>query len=265
MGRQGYFIASSILLLLRNTRKTGRVRASTRIMSFFAAWRRAAAPFALLLSLAGGSPAQTIPPSNAPNFTAAGVVQAATQTAETLAPNTITTIYGSNLSWTTHAVTAADLNEGTLPTSLDGVIVYVNHIESNLLYVSPGQINFLIPYEIVGSSIAIEVARQGVAGPVVVVPLATVAPGLFQWNGTFAVAQHADYTLITPDAPARPNEIIVLYAAGLGRTVPDSSSGATPHGAMPILYDSQLEILLNGTQLPKQNILYAGVTPGCAG
>ena len=41
-------------------------------------------------------------PLNPPFFTAAGIVQAATQTAGTLAPNTIATIYGTNLSWTTH-------------------------------------------------------------------------------------------------------------------------------------------------------------------
>src|ERR1035438_1259627 len=86
--------------------------------------------------------------STAPFYTAAGIVQAASQTAGILAPNTIATIYGTNLSWTTHAVTNADLNGQALPTSLDGVNVYVGGLLSGLFFVSPSQVNFLIPYEI---------------------------------------------------------------------------------------------------------------------
>ncbi|HTA45127.1 MAG TPA: IPT/TIG domain-containing protein [Bryobacteraceae bacterium] len=212
------------------------------------------------------------PADNAPFFTAAGVVQAATQTAGPLAPNTIATIYGTNLSWSTQAVTAADLNSGTLPTSLAGVTVYVNNMQSNLVYVSPAQINFLVPYEITATSATVIVARQGVAGPCgpdgkpsAIVPLAVTAPGFFEWNGNFAVAEHADGSLITPDAAAQPGEIVVLYATGLGRTVPDSSSGAVPQRAAPILYQSQLQILVNTIPLPHESVLYAGVTPGFAG
>jgi uncharacterized protein (TIGR03437 family) len=223
------------------------------------------------ISIEDRSLAQSLP-LNPPFFTAAGIVQGATQTAETLAPNTIATIYGTNLSWTTHILTAADLNGGTLPTSLDGVSVYVHNIESNLLYVSPSQINFLIPYELTVTSAEVLVARQGIAGPLgpdglpsVKIQLATTSPAFFQFYGNFAVAEHADGSVITAAAPAQAGETIVLYAAGLGRTVPDSSSGVLPTGAATILYASQMQILVNGASLPEGSIQYAGVTPGYAG
>lgn len=210
--------------------------------------------------------------STAPSFTAAGIVQAANQTAGPLAPNAIATLYGSNLSWTTHAVTAGDLNDGTLPTTLDNVAVYVNNLLCPLLYVSPGQINFLIPYEITVSSASVVVARQGIGGPLgpdgrpsVYIALEPTAPGFFQWNGNFAVAEHADGSLIDPTSPAQPGEVVVLYAAGLGRTVPDLASGVLPQAAASILYASQMQIFLNGSALPQENIYYAGVTPGFAG
>ena len=57
----------------------------------------------------------------------------------------------------------------------------------------------------------------------------------------------------------------MLFAAGLGRTSPDISSGFVVQNAAPILYASQLIVLLNGTPCPPQNIYYAGVTPGFAG
>lgn len=210
--------------------------------------------------------------ATAPFFTTAGVVQAATETGGTLAPNAIATIYGTNLSWTTHIVNVADLSDGTLPTSVDGVSVYVQGILSSLLYVSPGQINFIIPYELTLPTVTVVVARQGLAGPyasngapAVQVHLATTAPGFFQWNGNFAIAEHANGSLITADSPAQANEVIVLYAAGLGRTSPDLSSGAIPSTPLTILYSSQMQILLNAVPCPQTNIYYAGVAPGFAG
>jgi uncharacterized protein (TIGR03437 family) len=203
--------------------------------------------------------------SSAPFYTAAGIVHAATQTSEALAPNTIATVYGTNLAYSTRAVAIGDLNDGALPVTLEGVTVYVHGISSSLFFVSPGQINFLVPYELVARTADVVVVRQGVAGPSVTIQLATTAPGLFQWHGNFALAEHANGSLVSADSPAQAGEVVVLFAAGLGRTVPDSSSGHVPQTAAPILYGPQLQVLLNGNPLPAASIFYAGVTPGFAG
>jgi uncharacterized protein (TIGR03437 family) len=205
------------------------------------------------------------PTSTDPFYSAASIVNAATQTSETLAPNTIATIYGTNLSWTTHAVTSGDLNGGSLPVQVDGVSVYVNHILSNLFFISPGQINFLIPYELLAPSVVVSVTRQDVAGPSVTIPLANTAPAFFTWNTNFALATHADGSLISSSAPAQASETIVLYAAGLGRTSPDVASGHIVAVATSILYLSELQILLNGDLCPSSSVLYAGLAPGFAG
>ena len=209
--------------------------------------------------------AQVSVTSTNPSYSGASIVNAATQTVGTLAPNTIATIYGTNLSWTTHAVTTGDLDGGTLPSSLAGVTVYVNGIAGNLFFVSPGQINFLIPYEITSPTATVLVARQGVAGPPATILLANAAPGFFQWSGNFALAEHADGSLISSSSPAQPGEIVVLYAAGLGRTSPDVDAGHIVYTATSILYASELQILLNGVPCPASSIYYAGLTPGYAG
>ena len=85
--------------------------------------RRQSLFIAIILCALAAGPARPQASATAPFFTAAGVVQAATETGGTLAPNAIATIYGTNLSWTTHIVNVADLNDGTLPTSVDGVSV----------------------------------------------------------------------------------------------------------------------------------------------
>src|SRR4051812_5611266 len=96
-----------------------------------------------------------VPGAIPPSYLVQSIVHAATQTVEALAPNTIATVYGTNLSYTTRVISPADLNYGTLPTSVDGVTVYVSGIPANLFYISPTQINFLIPYEYVAGTVSV--------------------------------------------------------------------------------------------------------------
>lgn len=198
-----------------------------------------------------------------PSYTAQSIVSTATQTAQALAPNSIATIYGANLSDSTSAASAPP--GSTLPITLAGVSVYVNSLFAHLFYVSPTQINFLIPYELIPGTVTIQVARDGLAGPPVEILLNSTAPGLFPWNGNTAIATHLSGALLTSAAPAGPGEIVILYAAGLGRVNPDTTSGRLAISAATILALPQLQILLAGLAVPAQNILYAGLAPGYAG
>src|SRR5436305_5743123 len=114
--------------------------------------------------------------SSAPLYTAAGIVNAATQIAEPLAPNTLGTLYGTNLSYTIRAAAASDLVGGALPVSLDGVSITIGNLAANVLYVSPGQINFVVPYSLTAGTVPVWVTRQGVAGPVVKMDLNATSP-----------------------------------------------------------------------------------------
>jgi len=208
------------------------------------------------------SPAFLFSADTYPSYSVLSIVNAATQTAEALAPNTIATIYGTNLSFTTGA---AAQSGSTLPVTMEGVTVYVNGLFGHLFFVSPTQINFLIPYELIAGTVTIEVARQGAAGPSVKIQLNSASPGMFPWNGNCAIATHLDRTLISPDSPAKAGEIIVVFAVGLGRVSPDTSSGRLATSAAAILTSAQLQILIAGAALPPSNVLYAGLAPGYAG
>jgi uncharacterized protein (TIGR03437 family) len=218
----------------------------------------------LILSLSSGY-ADITGSSSAPSYSVASIVHAATQSAEALAPNTLATIYGTNLAFSTHAVALSDLTGGTLPLSLDGVSVTVGNFLANLFYVSPGQINFLVPYNLTAGTVTVWVGRQGTAGPVVKIQLNSTAPGLFPWTGNLAIASHLNGSLVSAAAPARGSEIIIIYAAGLGRVSPDTTSGKIDPFAATILALSQMQILLAGTPCPAANVLYAGLAPGFAG
>lgn len=210
-------------------------------------------------------PAQISGASSNPFYTSQSIVNAATQTAVALAPNAIATIYGTDLAFSTRAATSTDIVKGALPTQLDGVGVWINAMPCSLFYISPTQINFLVPYQITSSIVSVIVARDGVAGPAVDIQLSSTSPGLFLWGDNNPVAVHLDGQLISSLSPAAPGEVIVIYAAGLGRTVPDTSGGHLATAAFPIYYASQLQVLLDGTATPPGSILYAGLAPGFAG
>lgn len=201
--------------------------------------------------------------NTAPYYTAQSIVHAATQTPEALAPNTIATIYGTNLAFSTAA--AGNLAIGSvLPDGLAGVTVVAGSYIASLFYVSPTQINFLIPYFLTPGTIKVFVARDGIAGPEVQIQLNSTAPGGFQWNG-YIIGTHLDGRLISPSAPAAPGEIIVIYFAGLGRVSPDTTSGRLAPFAAPIVALSQTQVLLSGVPCPQSSLLYVGLAPGFAG
>src|ERR1700743_3192000 len=60
-----------------------------------------------------------------------------------VAPGSIAAVFGTNLA-TTNTAAAFDA-KGHLPTSLSGSSVSVNGQPAQLIFVSPGQINFIIP------------------------------------------------------------------------------------------------------------------------
>jgi uncharacterized protein (TIGR03437 family) len=198
-------------------------------------------------------------------YSAASIVNAASQTVEALAPNTIATIYGRNLATESYGLAPGDLTAGTMPITMKGVSVLVRGIPASMFYVSPGQINFLVPYELTAGTATLIVVRQGTAGPSVSIQLNATAPGFFKSNSATPIAVHLDGRLVTSDAPAKAGEVILLYAGGLGRVSPDSSSGRIASFAAPIQAVAQLQVLLNGKAAPPGSVGYAGLAPGFAG
>jgi uncharacterized protein (TIGR03437 family) len=199
----------------------------------------------------------------APAYSAASILNGADFTPAPFAPGSIVTIFGANLSFATQ-VLSNNSQSTTLPDFLADVRVYVDNLTSPLIYVGPTQINFVVPDNLLAGNVPVRVVRQGVTGPEVTIALTDAAPRLFATEGGYAIAQHgADYTVVTPDAPARPGEVIVLYATGLGRTAPQPATFEIPQ--YPGLLVSHLQLFLDGSEVSAGRIFYAGLTPGSAG
>ena len=134
-----------------------------------------------------------------------------------------------NLAATTRGWQATDFQNGAPPTSLDGVQVRINGLAANIAYVSPTQLNVLSPADATTGAVPVQViSAAGTSGPFQVIKSAA-APGVFnytQQNGRYAIAQNAStFELLAPSTllgaatltrPAKPGEVIALYATGFG-------------------------------------------------
>ncbi|MCP5117283.1 MAG: hypothetical protein GY953_41190, partial [bacterium] len=184
-----------------------------------------------------------------------------------LAPNTIATIYGDNLSYETRAITTDEMNGVQLPTVLPGtgVRVLVGNVPAFIYFVSPNQVNVLIPNNLRPGRARIQLTRDGRAGPPIDIELLPAAPALFPLDPTTAIATRGDGSLVSWDQPASAGEVIVLYATGLGPTNPNPPYGQVPNQAAPINRIDEFQLVLNGAAIEARRIAYAGVTPGFAG
>src|ERR1700682_2532016 len=87
----------------------------------------------------------------APEYSVETVFNPVAAVAGMYAPNSFITIYGRRLSYVTRAMGPDDLRAGMLPTVLigTGVRVFINRILVNIYYVSPTQVNVLVPASLV--------------------------------------------------------------------------------------------------------------------
>ncbi len=150
------------------------------------------------------------------------------------------TIKGTNLSATTDAWDKFIVN-GQLPTKLDGVSVSIGGQAAYISFVSPGQINLVVPDVAAGTVI---VTVTNALGTSTAFPAAakTAQPAFFLWNNTFAVATRQDFSYAAKNGTfaglatvaAQPGDVIILWGTGFGPTNPPAPSGVQlPASAFP--------------------------------
>ena len=181
-----------------------------------------------------------------------------------LAPGSLAVVFGAYLNDGPQVASTTIGQDGKVVTSLGGTTVSVNNIPAPILYSLNSQLAIQIPFEVAGqSSVPVTVTVGGQTSAPRTINIAAAAPGLFTVNmaGTGdAIVVHSDgVTLVTPQNPARPNEVVVMYGTGLGALNPSLGTGV-PSGVSTAIAPA---VLLFGT-VPAV-IDYAGTTPGYLG
>ncbi len=212
----------------------------------------------LALAIQNGCPAD---PGCPPYYTAASIANTAASVAGLYAPNTFVSIYGTNLS---DATTALAGNALSIHLPGSGVTVLVAGLAADLWYASPGLINILIPNQLTAGPANLQIEVNGVAGPAIQIMLGTVAPAMFQTDASTVLATHLNGQILSVNSPAQPGELVVLYAAGLGPTLPPAEPNQVPIAAATLATPG-FQVWLNGTPVDASKVPYVGVTPGCAG
>jgi len=175
-----------------------------------------------------------------------------------LAPGTIVQIYGQNLATATVAPTTIPL-----PSVVNGTQVLIGGTAAPLYYVSAGQINAQLPFELeAGKPYQVIVSANNALTTPDTVQLSSASPGLAAFTDGTLIAQHGDGSLVTAAAPAKAGEYLVAYLAGMGCTNDMPASGEGSPFSPLAVPDLRPSLSINGSSYP---FLFAGLTPGLVG
>jgi uncharacterized protein (TIGR03437 family) len=192
----------------------------------------------------------------------------------TLSSGGIASIFGTNFgAGTFQKVGSDDLVNGKVPTNFHGICVDLSGTRAPVFGASDTQVNFQTPALSAGASVTVRViiscgTSSEAATPGVTVQIAAASPEFFYFS--YSTSGHNPVAATdsvngaylgtgTGFVPAQPSEYVTVYATGFGATNPAVTPGDFP----PQLAGAtgSIRVLLNGTQLPDANVLYAGVTP----
>jgi uncharacterized protein (TIGR03437 family) len=216
-------------------------------------------PAGVVTALAFGGPAQPAPGVSGPG---------------PIGPGTWIEIYGNHLSSTTRTWAASDFRGSIAPTSLDGVSVTIAGVPAFVSYVSPGQVNALVPSTITAGSVDVVVTNGSLTSAAFTVPVTAsqasllVLP-LIAEDERYLGAVFADfatyalppgYTTAVPSRRARAGDTIVLFGVGLGPVDPDVPVGQI--AAQASVLKSQPTVSFDGTP---GKVTYAGLVTGTVG
>jgi minor extracellular serine protease Vpr len=205
-------------------------------------------------------------PAAKPKQSASAAIVNAASFEEGISPGELATIFGENLTTVNGVVVA---NSNPLPTRLAGVQVFVSGIPAPIYAIAysngEDQISIQVPYEApTGPGAAeIEVVDNGSEVADFFTDSFTEDPGIFVYQGSYAIAEASDYSLIGPTNPAIPGEPLVLYVTGLGPLNLDLADGygspTTPPFAQTV---DPFQVILDNETC---SVFFSGLAPGFVG
>jgi len=191
-----------------------------------------------------------------------------------LTAGSIASLFGTNLVTSTVFATTTPL-----PTKLDGtsitLISSAGSLQAPLFFVSPSQINFQLPWELLGQpQTTLAVTIDGATSNSITLALAAGRPGIFSLNsqgsgpGAILVSGSAD--LAQPSGsvagrnarPAKRGEYISIYCTGLGAVSNQPANGAAPASSPSSITPTAPTVTIGGMPAP---VTFSGLAPSFVG
>jgi uncharacterized protein (TIGR03437 family) len=166
------------------------------------------------------------------------------------APGMVLSVFGTQLAASAQAASALPL-----PQTMAGVSATVNGIPAPLYYVSPGQLNIQIPYEMGSGTAVVGVNNNGQVASYAFTASPS-APGIFTDSAGALV----------PFASGKHGDTLVLFLTGEGLVSTPLATGASPFSATPLgllpAPTLPLTVTVGGVAAVTA---FAGIPPGLAG
>ncbi len=159
----------------------------------------------------------------------------------------------------------------------------MNGLAVPIFYVDANQVNVQVPFEISAGQVTVQVVRDNTPGNRVTAVVDSMSPRLFplrqlplapDGSPYGVVINNSDGTLAVPSNlgvgghPAKPGDVIIIYALGLGPVTPFVATGAAAPAREPLARTSnpiQVSFGSLASGIPPVTPTYAGLAPGYAG
>jgi uncharacterized protein (TIGR03437 family) len=155
--------------------------------------------------------------------------------------------------------------QSSLPTDISGVsLQFGDGTEAPLFFVSGGQVNFQVPWELSGQSVTVTATVNSQTGAAQTMTLAPFAPAIFttdsSGSGQGAILD-ASYHLVDYSNPATAGSTISIYCAGLGPVANQPPTGS-PTPLSPLSWSGTPTVTIGGVPA---NVSFSGLAPGYVG
>jgi uncharacterized protein (TIGR03437 family) len=185
-------------------------------------------------------------PANGPQFTAAGVVNAASFQQRALAPGSLVSLFGLNLA--------------------PSPIVQFGGISAPIIFASSSQVNLQVPWELQGQSTSsVTVTVNSITSAAQVVSVGVADPGVFSMGapegGQGAIVNLAGI-LVDANSPAHAGDYLEIYANGLGPVSNTPQTGAVAVLSPLSTLIGNPAVTIGGVPAP---VSWAGLAPGFIG
>jgi uncharacterized protein (TIGR03437 family) len=202
------------------------------------------------------------PAVQVPVINAGGVVNDASYTAP-VAPGSIAAVFGDFFLASPSTNTSLPLAD-----SLQTLSFAFGSDAAPLYFVSGGQANIQIPWDLTGGSTAsLTPTLNGTSGSAQTVNIATFAPAIFtanaQGTGPGAILD-SSYNLVNASNPTTAGTtILLIYCTGLGPVSnPPATGAAAPASGSPIDTTNPVTVTIGGVT---ESAMFAGLAPGYVG